>query len=166
MTEEQVIERARSYFLTEENIYGCAETVYIVLQEAYGLPDATDSSAAMVLNGGIAWRGGTCGAITGAALAVGKLAERRVEGHKNAKRTARRIIDRLIDEFQAAQGSTDCRDVIGLDIRTDEGHTAFIEGGIWRDVCMRQIEFAVRRLFSLHDEGVWSETVRVVEADV
>jgi C_GCAxxG_C_C family probable redox protein len=165
MTDQQAIERARAYFLTEDNIYGCAETTYVVLQEVFGLPNATDSSPAMVLNGGVAWRGGICGAISGAAMAVGRLAEQRVVGHKDAKQTARRIIDRFIDEFQAVQGCVDCRDLIGQDIHTDEQHTDFIESGVWRDVCMRQIEFAIRELFLLHDEQVWSQTVHAVETD-
>lgn len=163
MTEGQAVERARSYFLTEENTYGCAETTYVVLQEVFGLSNATDSSPAMVLNGGIAWRGGICGAISGAALAVGRLAEQRVAGHKDAKRVARCIMDRFIDEFQSAQGSVDCRDLIGQGIHAEEQHTQFIESGIWRDVCMRQIEFAIRRLFALHDEQVWNQTVRAIE---
>jgi len=105
VTKQEAIEKARSYFLTEDNIYGCAETTCIVLQEVFDLPNGTDSSPAMVLNGGVAWRGGICGAISGAAIAVGRLAEQRVVGHKNAKRTARRVIDRFIDEFQTAQGT-------------------------------------------------------------
>jgi len=163
MTEQEAIERARSYFLTEDNIYGCAETTYVVLQEIFGLPNAADSSPAMVLNGGVAWRGGICGAVSGAAMAVGRLAGQRVVGHKNAKRIARHIIDRFIDEFQAVQGCVNCRDLIGQDIHTDEQHTEFIESGIWRDLCMRQIEFAVRKLFPLHDEQIWKRTMHEVD---
>lgn len=165
MTEQEAIEKARSYFLTEDNIYGCAETTFVVLQEIFDLPNATDSSPAMVLNGGVAWRGRICGAISGAAMAVGRLAEQRVAGHKNAKRIARRVIDRFIDEFQAAQGCVDCHDLIGRDIHADEQHTEFIESGIWRDVCMRQIEFAIGKLFPLHDEQVWKQTVREVDTN-
>lgn len=163
MTEQEAIERARSYFLTEDNIYGCAETTYIVLQEVFDLPNATDSSPAMVLNGGVAWRGGICGAISGAAMAVGRLAEQRVVDHKNAKRIARRIMARYIDEFQATHGFVNCRDLIGRGIHTDEQHTEFIESGIWRDICMRQMEFAIQHLCSLRDEQVWKQTVREVD---
>lgn len=165
MTKQEAIERARSYFLTEDNIYGCAETTYVVLQEVFDLPNATDSSPAMVLNGGVAWRGGVCGAISGAAMAVGRLAGQRVVGHKNAKRTARRVVDRFIDEFQSAQGCVNCRDLVGQDIHTDEQHTDFIESGVWRDVCMHQIEFAIRKLFPLRDEHTWEQTVCELDTD-
>ncbi|HEX9977785.1 MAG TPA: hypothetical protein VGB41_04065, partial [Acidimicrobiia bacterium] len=34
-------------------------------------------------------------------------------------------------------------------------HAAFIASGIWRDVCMRQIEYAVGVLGPLVDPAVW-----------
>ena len=53
----------------------------MVLKEAFGLPDPLDPSAAMTLNGGVAYSGGVCGAISGASLAVGLLASRRFKSH-------------------------------------------------------------------------------------
>lgn len=155
MTEQEAIELARATFITEENIYGCAETTLIVLQQAFGLPDATDSSPAMALNGGVAWRGGPCGAITGAAMAVGRLAGSRIADHKEAKRVARGIIADLMDDFRRAYGHTDCRNLLGLDISTAEGHAAFIESQVWHTVCMDQIAFVLRRLVSLREKTVW-----------
>ena len=38
-----------------------------------------------------------------------------------------------------------------MDLRTEEGHRSFIESGIWRDRCMRQLEMAVGRLAPLED---------------
>jgi C_GCAxxG_C_C family probable redox protein len=157
MTELEAIERARAYFLTEDNLYGCAETTLIVLQEAYGLPDPADSSPAMALNGGVAWRGGICGAISGAAMAVGRLAAQRLPDHKEAKRAARCITARLMDDWGREIGQLDCRDLTRLDISTVEGHTAFIESKVWHGVCMAQIEFALRRLVPLKDEQAWQE---------
>jgi len=162
MPYQEAIEKARAYFLTEENIYGCAETTFMVLKDAYGLPDPGDSSAAMALNGGIAYFGGVCGAITGAAMAVGILAERRISDHKEAKRTARRIIMRYMDQFEEEYQTVNCRDLIGLDIRDEHGHHKFIEEGIWRTTCMDQIEFAVKQLFALGDETVWNQAVQEV----
>lgn len=157
MTGQEAIERARFYFLTGENTYGCAETALLVLQEAYGLPGAGDSSAAMALNGGIAWSGGMCGAISGAAIAVGRLAGRRVADHTAAKRIARRLVAQLMAEFQAEFGAVNCRELIHLDISVPEQHAVFIQSGVWRDSCMRQIEFVVSRLCPLQDEQLWAQ---------
>ncbi len=164
MVKEEAIRLARSYFLTEDNVYGCTETTFIVLQSAYGFANATDSSPAMALNGGVAWSGGTCGAITGAALAVGRLAADRITDHKAAKSIARAIIMRLIDDFRAAFSCLECRCLIGLDISTEEGHAAFINGKLWHTVCMGQIEFVLNKLVVLQDEDVWRDTIRQIQS--
>jgi C_GCAxxG_C_C family probable redox protein len=161
---EQVIAKtvnvARAYFLTEENIYGCAETTFMALKTAYGLPDPGDSGAAMALNGGVAYGGNICGAISGAAMAVGMLAKERIQDHKSAKRAARQIIMSYMDEFRQAYQSVNCIDLIELDIRDEEEHRRFIESGIWRTACMDQIEFAVRKLAPLNDQIVWERAVQ------
>lgn len=159
MTEQEALAAARVYFLTEDNVYGCAETTLIVLQQVYGLPNASDASPAMALNGGVAWQGGICGAISGASLAVGRLAGERIEDHKDAKRAARSIMADLISDFVAEHGHVDCRDLTGLDISSPEGHAAFLESKAWHSVCMRQIEFTIGKLAGLRDELVWRETV-------
>jgi C_GCAxxG_C_C family probable redox protein len=152
MTEQEAVELARKTFITEENTYGCAETTLLVLQQAFGLPGATDSSPAMALNGGLAWSGGPCGALSGAALAVGRLAGQRIADHKEAKAAARSVIARLMAEFRAEFGHTECRDLVGLDISTAEGHAAFIESQVWHTVCMAQIAFVLGKLVALGDQ--------------
>lgn len=165
MTDDQAAVRARELFLDDANTYGCAETAFVVLKEAFGLPDAADSSAAMALNGGIAYSGGTCGAVTGAALAVGMLAGRRFPDHRAAKRVARLLTADLMGAFEAEFGSSACRELIGQDLRTEAGHQAFIESGIWRDRCMRQIEMTVARLAPLSGEASWDAAVDALETD-
>ena len=156
---EQSIELTRALFLRDDNYYGCAETSFVALQKIYGLPDAADSASAMVLNGGVAYSGGVCGAISGAAMAVGRLAKERMDDHTEAKRTARTIIQQVMAEFDAEFGSHNCSGLIHYDISTQEGHDDFIESGIWRDTCMKQLEFAVGRLAALADPSEWDEAV-------
>lgn len=143
---DDAITQARDLFLTEDNEHGCAETTYIVLKRAFELPDADDSSAAMALNGGVAYGGGVCGAISGAALAVGQLAGRQIQDHSEAKTAARELVMDLMDRFEAEFGSTSCRGLLNLDLRKPGEHDRFIESGVWRTSCMAQIEFAVQHL--------------------
>ena len=143
------ITQARDLFLTEDNQHGCAETTYIVLKRAFELPDADDSSPAMALNGGVAYGGGVCGAISGAALAVGQLAGRRIQDHSEAKTAARELVMDLMDRFEAEFGSTTCRGLLGLDLRKPGEHDRFIESGVWQTSCMAQIEFAVQHFAEL-----------------
>jgi hypothetical protein len=61
-------------------------------------------------------------------------------------------------EFQAEFGAINCRDLIKLDISVPEQHAVFIQSGLWRDTCMRQIEFVVGKLACLRDEQIWAKT--------
>lgn len=159
MSSDQPKQIARDLFLREDNHYGCAETALVALQKVYGLADAEDSSPAMALNGGVAYSGGVCGAISGAAMAVGRLAEQRIDDHKVAKRTARRIIQQVMGEFEDRFGSHNCSGLIRYDISTEKGHDEFIESGVWRTTCMSQLEFSVDRLADLADLETWDRVV-------
>lgn len=149
--------RTHQLFLRDDNTYGCAESTLIALQEQWALPDPADSGAAMALNGGIAYSGSTCGAITGAALAVGRLAQVRIAHHRWAKLAARLLIQELMTDFAAAHGAADCRSLTGFDMTRD--HAEFIRSGVWRTRCMEQIDFVVDRLAGLGDCAVWDETM-------
>jgi C_GCAxxG_C_C family probable redox protein len=155
MTADEAAALARTLFLDESHPYGCAETTFMVLKEAFGLPDPTDPSAAMALNGGVAYSGGVCGAISGASLAVGLLAARSYKDHARAKNAAREVIARLMDDFGTQYGAVDCRVLVGRDIRTPAQHRAFIDSGTWRVTCMSQIDFVVRALASLPAGTAW-----------
>lgn len=156
---EVPIEHARRLFLDEDHAHGCAETTFVVLKSAFGLDAASDPGPAMALNGGIAYSGGLCGAIAGAALALGILAGRRVADHAEAKRVARELTADVLDAFGEEFGATDCRSLIGMGLRTPEEHAAFLSSGIWRDACMRQIEFVIARTARLGDAVEWDRAV-------
>jgi C_GCAxxG_C_C family probable redox protein len=161
---EPPVGAARDLFLRDDNYYGCAEATLVTLQHEYGFEDPDDSSAAMALNGGIAYSGGICGAISGAALAVGRLAEERISDHREAKRTARHLIESLIADFEAEFEGRNCSQLIDYEISIPAQHDAFIESGVWRETCMRQIEFSVARLSTLADPHGWDHAVRAVNA--
>lgn len=65
--------------------------------------------------------------------------------------------------FDAEFGATACRALIGLDLSTEAGHRAFIDGGAWRDACLRQVEFVLASLAPLADEATSLDRVRGIE---
>ncbi|TVQ35071.1 MAG: C_GCAxxG_C_C family protein [Spirochaetaceae bacterium] len=137
---------ARELFLRDDNRFGCAETVYLALKRIYSLPNAGDSGAAMALNGGFAHTGSICGALLGAALGLGERQERDNADHKQAKSVAREQVKQLLRRFEDAHGSIHCRDLIGYDVSIPAEHDRFIQSGIWKTQCMRQIEFTLEQL--------------------
>jgi C_GCAxxG_C_C family probable redox protein len=159
------IRRARAAFLDDRHLYGCAETAFIALKSRFALPDPDDSAAAMALNGGIAWTGGPCGAVTGAALAIGLLTARRIPDQGRAKQVARELVADLMADFAARYRSLDCRDLVGWDLREPGAHAAFIADGGWRSSCMGQIEWVVGSVARLADEAAWEAAVTAIEDD-
>ncbi len=159
------VDLARHLFLSDDSTYGCAESALVALQTAYDLPNAADSSPAMALNGGVAYSGGICGVITGAAMAVGRLAEERIDDHRDAKTTARKIIQAMMADFHTEFGSHNCSSLTGYDISTQEGHDGLIADGAWRTTCGAQLEFSVGRLAALANRDVWDEAVASLETE-
>jgi len=43
-------------------------------------------------------------------------------------------------------------------------HDAFIESGVWRETCTRQIEFSVARFWRLAKLDTWDEAVRAIDS--
>ena len=158
-TAAEAVALARSRYLDDGHEFGCAEAAFVVLKTVYDLDDPSDPAAAAAFNGGFAYSGGLCGAMTGAALAVGMLAERRMADHASAKRVARELVAATLDDFRREHGAVDCRDLIGYDLRAPGGHEAFLASGTWRDGCMGQIEWVVARLALLADEGAWARAL-------
>jgi C_GCAxxG_C_C family probable redox protein len=156
---------ARHLFVDSDGAYGCAESTFLALARSYGLDEVRSSAPAMALNGGVAYSGGVCGAISGAALAVGILAERRIADHRRAKRVARVVVAEAMDRFVERHGSVACRDLIGVDLRAPGQHDAFIASGRWRDGCLAQIELVIADLAQLADPGTWEATVARLEAE-
>jgi C_GCAxxG_C_C family probable redox protein len=154
---------ARSLYLDDAHPYGCAETCFVVLKSVYGLDDPMDPAPAIALNGGVGWSGALCGSLTGAALAVGMLAERRIPDHSRAKLVARELVAGALERFRERHGSVDCRELIGHDLRAPGGHQAFLDSGLWRTRCMDQIETVVGHLATFADEDAWDRAVAEIE---
>ena len=161
---QAAVAQADAYYLDDAHPYGCAESVFMTLKGVFGLDDPTDASAAMAFNGGIAYSGGPCGAITGAAMAVGMLAEQRLPDHHRAKAISRELVRETMAIFEAEHGAIDCRTLIGYDLQAPGQHQAFIDSGRWREACASQIRTVVGHLAELADEETWAAVVRGIEA--
>jgi hypothetical protein len=57
-----------------------------------------------------------------------------------------------------------CVSLPGIDLRAPGAHDAFIAGGMWRDRCLAQIEFAIGRMAPLADPDSWRDAVARIEA--
>jgi C_GCAxxG_C_C family probable redox protein len=83
--------------------------------------------AARYFGGGIAGTGETCGALTGTALALGLRDFHLGGGPPGLRADTVELLSELIRDFTVEFGARRCIDLTGFDLRTEEGHVAFVK---------------------------------------
>lgn len=121
-SEAMTLSVARSVALFDSEFY-CAESVLQAVAEAMDVTCKLIPQIATGLCSGVARSCGPCGAVLGGVLGIGL-----VLGRTSAQQTiepAYEAVRMLLDRFEAEFGSSDCRDLLGCDLGTEQGQIAF-----------------------------------------
>jgi C_GCAxxG_C_C family probable redox protein len=121
--------------------FNCAETVLWELGEYWNM--GVQVSYGTGLGGGVARLGETCGALTGAILALGARVGRTDPGDNEKKVLCYRLGQGVAREFREAMGTTQCKDIIGL-VPAGEGIQARWTQAYRTGGCGKAIEVAIR----------------------
>jgi C_GCAxxG_C_C family probable redox protein len=122
--------------------FNCAQAVVSVHADRLGLPRAVSLKLAEGFGGGMAGLGKTCGAVTGAMMALGLTYGRTASDDAAAKADTARRVRQLIARFEARHGSSDCRALLGCDIDTPEKLKAARDQGLFDSVCCEMVRSA------------------------
>ena len=95
---------------------------------------------------GLSRTAGLCGALSGGILALNLLTGRSEPGAPVDRNYA--LVRELIDQYQAEFGSTNCMELTGVDLGTEEGRAKFREKNQIVN-CLNQAEEATRMVLSL-----------------
>lgn len=98
----------------------CSETLFHVLNGAYGEPMPAEEHGSAPLAGGLLMHGYQCGQTWGAALAAGARVWRKYGAGARAEATAIAAAERLIAAFRAQTGHIDCFDITDLDAQSSK----------------------------------------------
>jgi C_GCAxxG_C_C family probable redox protein len=127
-----------------EQGFTCGQAVLAAHAARFGLERDAALRLACAFGGGVARTGGTCGAVNGALMVVGLADGRtRVEDEAARERTYE-AARALLERFRAEHGSVTCRDLLGVDIGTADGHRAAAEAGLFRTRCPGFVRSAAR----------------------
>jgi len=91
--------------------------------------------------GGVSRTCGMCGAVSGGIMAIGVLAGRSAPAESVADSYG--MVRKLVEDFGSQFGSTNCKELTGCDLGTDEGQKYFKENNI-RQKCRIFTEEATR----------------------
>ena len=139
------IKQAESKFLDE---YACSQAIVSTYCDQFGL----DIKTALNLSAGFAggMRGGkTCGVITGAIIILGLA----LSGQNSAKPDDRKDVYAGVSEFtkqfKEKYGSTECKDLLTVDISTAEGKQEANEKKLFYTICPKFVRTSAEILESL-----------------
>lgn len=122
--------------------YNCSQAVFLPQALARGLDRDTAARLASGFGAGMGRQQRTCGALTGAFLALGL-----IEGFSEAQDGAgkSRIMGRVRAaalDFERRFGSQDCATLLGCDLNTEEGQRHHKESGQRKTVCLECVRHA------------------------
>ena len=128
--------------------HNCAQSSFLALSEQFGLENS-DMVKALTPLPGIAERGETCGAVTGALLAMGLVFGRENLSDWQAYRDSLVPTNAFCDRFVQEMGSTMCGDIVEskfgrrMDLRNEDDLQQFQESDATHK-CSKVVQTAVR----------------------
>jgi len=125
-----------------EQGFNCAQAVFTPYGEAYGLEPETALKLAAGFGAGIGSMGETCGAVSGAVMAIGLKYGRSKIGDLAAKERTNELVQEFARRFKARNGSLVCKELLGLDLGTAEGRKAAKERNTHGTRCAKFVKDA------------------------
>lgn len=113
----------------------CAEAVAGAFAAEFGLPEDVLRRAACGFAGGIGGLGGTCGAVSGAIMAIGLLRAPEDPTEREAKQPVLELVRRFVADFEGRFGSVACADLVGRRLDSADLMRAAREEGMFARVC-------------------------------
>jgi C_GCAxxG_C_C family probable redox protein len=124
--------------------FTCGQAVLAAFADRHGLDRDTALRLGCAFGGGVARTGSTCGAVNGALMAIG-LAHGRTKLEDVAARDRTYELTRaFLAAFKKEHGSDLCRELLGVDIGTPEGHAAATRSGVFKTRCPLFVGSAAR----------------------
>jgi len=113
--------------------------------EGLGLDEATCAKVACAFGGGISHLGLTCGAVTGALMAIGLW----YGGGPEMKEGTYEIVGDFVERFTRLHGSINCTELVGHDLSKPEQLAKAREEAVFAVRCVKYVEDAVKILEEL-----------------
>lgn len=113
----------------------CSQAMAVAFGPAAGLDEATARAVGRGFGGGISAHGLTCGAVTGAIMVLGVYAGRIEPDDKKAKQKAYELAHEFTRRFKDRHRTITCKELIGLDLSTEEGRKLNSDMKVTRTRC-------------------------------
>ncbi len=133
------VEQAAFYF---EQGFSCAQSVLSAHGPELGLEREFALRVAGAFGGGMVGMGRTCGAVTGALMAIGLKHGKTQSDDDEAKATCYDLAGKFLEQFESPYGSTMCSELVGCDMTIPEEKDLAREQGIFDTLCPKLVRDA------------------------
>lgn len=113
----------------------CSQAVFGTYSPRYGLDENQAMRAAAGFAAGMRMAE-TCGAVTGALMVLGLAHCTDACRTADDRKAAYAAVLSFFEKFKERQGSLVCRELLGCDVATAEGHKMAVERGLFRSKCV------------------------------
>lgn len=119
--------------------YACSQAVFSTYCDEYDIDPKIALSLSSGLGGGICM-GKTCGAVTGAILMIGLALGGKNSETSEGRRKIKESVIEFTNRFKEFNSTTECKDLLSLDISTPKGMKTAIEKNLFKTVCPKFIK--------------------------
>jgi C_GCAxxG_C_C family probable redox protein len=131
---------------TFDSGFNCSQSVLTAFCNELGLNDEMAFRIACGFGGGMGRMAKTCGAVAGAFMVIGLKYGQTQGDDKAAKERTYTLVKAFADLFAKQHGSIECRELLACDIDTPEGLKVANEKGLFKTICPKYVESAVKLL--------------------
>ena len=124
----------------------------LAVSQAQGVQCDCIPRIATGFGGGMGRQGEVCGAVSGGVMALGLVYGRQEAGDKQTKELAYAKTADFVNRFTKINGDLRCRDLLNVDIGSEEGLQTYRDLHLKGDVCTGAVGSAVRILLSLMEQ--------------
>ncbi len=136
-------EKAVEIFKEEFN---CAQAVLAAFSNKYGMNENDAKKIACGFGAGCARQSMTCGAVSGAYMAISLKYGRTEKEDIAARDNTYEKTQEFTEKFKSLHGSVNCTDLLGCNLGTPEGNATFMEKEFYKKKCLYYVRDACRIL--------------------
>ncbi|MDD5339499.1 MAG: C-GCAxxG-C-C family protein [Dehalococcoidales bacterium] len=134
----------------------CGPSVLKVMCQAYGIKDKDVLWAGTVFRGGIGgMQEAPCGAVSGAAIALGLRHRCSLQNKAEAEKAAQTACEeaaKYVKSFKKKFGAITCIGLLGVDFSDEAAVKKAREKGLLNGKCEKHVQFAIEKLFELEEK--------------
>ncbi|MFO7656610.1 MAG: C-GCAxxG-C-C family protein [Bacteroidales bacterium] len=133
-------QQATNYF---NNSFNCAQSVFTVFATDYGISENDSLKIACAFGGGMGRQQLTCGAVTGALMAIGLEYGKGIDDEETKKKETYQKTKEFLEAFIKLNGSVNCKVLLdGLDMQRPEDYEKMVQMNIFNTKCKKYVEDA------------------------